>query len=265
MRRLGNRVLLAALAVALALGGAVWISYDNQRDCCAYREEREKQPLGLMTSLPLYWPLGAGIEEIASGRTELPWQRQVLERRFHPIPLDTLTSIPALSPDEPDTDPLAGLEYLAVIQPRGLSPADNVALDEWVRAGGRLLLVLDPMLTGEYDMPLGDPRRPNDTALVPPVVARWGLSISYAEDTQSDRDLRGNDDQFLSQVSAYGEISTTDAVQTRCEIAESQVVAICEVGAGRVTLYADAAIFEDSDPESIKAEAILALMRTAFH
>ena len=63
----------------------------------------------------------------------------MIEARYTLQPLDTLSPVPALSPDAPDTDPLAGLERLAVIQPRGLSPADNVALDQWVRGGGRLL------------------------------------------------------------------------------------------------------------------------------
>lgn len=89
-----------------------------------------------MTSLPLYWRLGADVADIASGNALVPWQRQAMERRFDLVPLDTLSPIPALTPDEPETDPLAELDYLAIIQPRGLSPADNVALDEWVRAGG---------------------------------------------------------------------------------------------------------------------------------
>ena len=64
----------------------------------------------------------------------MPWQRTALEAAYAIEPLDTLASVPGISPDAPETDPLAGLQRLAVIQPRGLSPADNVALDDWVRA-----------------------------------------------------------------------------------------------------------------------------------
>ena len=113
-----------------------------------------------MTSLPLYWPADAALADIAAGTAPPPWQRRAIEADYRLVPLDTLSPIPALSPDAPDTDPLAGLGLLAVIQPRGLSPADNVALDDWVRRGGRLLMALDPALTGDYEAPLGDPRRP---------------------------------------------------------------------------------------------------------
>ena len=110
MRRLGNRVILAALAICLVLGGAVWVWYENQKVCCAFPDEMEQRRLGLMTSLPLYWPLGANVAAIASGNAPVPWQRQAMERRFELVPLDTLSPIPALTPDEPETDPLAELD-----------------------------------------------------------------------------------------------------------------------------------------------------------
>ena len=205
----------------------------------------EKGPrLGLMTSLPLYWPLGADMQAIASGRAPLPWQRTVMERNFALKPLDTLSPMPGLSPDAPETDPLAGLDRLAIIQPRGLSPADNVALDTWVRKGGRLLLVLDPMLTGEYDLPLGDPRRPVDAALIPPVVARWGLAISY-DDTQSAKPVDSAiGDKHLPLILA-GDVTISNPAAAQCELDAGGSAARCRVGKGQVTLIADAAFFED--------------------
>lgn len=224
--------------------------------------------LGLMTSLPLIWPLGAEFEAIARGEVDRPWQNVVISQCFTIVPLDTLSPIAAIDPALPDADPIAGLNYLAVIQPRGLSPADNVALDDWVRAGGRLLLVLDPMLTGEYAVPLGDPRRPNDTALIPPVVKRWGLSISFDESAQSGDHLHGRNLDDHSGVLAYGTISRTDASDIKCEIGALEVRATCEVGDGRVTLYADAAIFEHRDGAGAdggqNAKAIRALMQYSF-
>lgn len=204
----------------------------------------EKGPrLGLMTSLPLYWPLGADMEAIASGRAPVPWQRTMMERLFTLEPLDTLSPMPGLSPDAPETDPLAGLDRLAIIQPRGLSPADNVALDTWVRKGGRLLLVLDPMLTGEYDVPFGDPRRPVDAAVVPPVVARWGLAIRY-DDTQSAKPVDSAiGDKHLPLILS-GEVSIADPAAAECELDAGGSAARCRVGRGQVTLIADAAFVE---------------------
>jgi hypothetical protein len=202
-----------------------------------------REILGLMTSLPLYWPLKAEVEDIAAGRVALPWQRAALEQVFVIEPLDSLAPIPGLAANAPATDPLAGLTRLAVIQPRGLTPADNVALDEWVRGGGRLLLVLDPALTGEYDLPLGDPRRPADSALIPPVVARWGLAVRFDEvqnDAVVERALAG---AALPLVLA-GEVTITDASAAACTLLADGAAVRCTVGKGEVTLIADAALFE---------------------
>lgn len=203
-----------------------------------------------MTSLPLYWPLGAGVEEIAAGRAPPPWQRVALEAAYAIEPLDSLAPVPGLTPDAPATDPLAGLTRLAVIQPRGLSPADNVALDNWVRGGGHVLLVLDPFLTGEYDLPLGDPRRPADTALIPPVVARWGMEISYGvheteEAYYGTRDLPGG---IVLPFAHPGLVRILPDGAKQCALAGgSSIMATCRIGKGKVTLLADAAIFEHEE------------------
>lgn len=220
----------------------------------------ERASLGLMTSLPLYWPLGAGLEDIAAGAAPPPWQRTAIEAGYALVPLDTLSPIPALSPDQPDSDPLAQLDRLAVIQPRGLSPADNVALDRWVRAGGRLLLALDPALTGEYDLPLGDPRRPTDSALIPPAVARWGLAVSFDEaqpvavDTQS---LAG----AALPLALSGQIT---AAGGDCTVLAQGAAARCRVGEGQVTLIADAALFEHPELAGEGGADLLALLVAAF-
>lgn len=174
----GAGALLAALAV---LAGCREVPSRPAAEQTAAAPAAPGEPLGLMSSLPLVWPLGAGLGEIAAGTAPVPWQRTALEQGWSLEPLDTLSSVAGPGPDAADRDPLAGLARLAVIQPRGLSPADNVALDDWVRGGGRLLLVLDPELTGDYDLPLGDPRHPVAAALIPPVVARWGLAVSFDE------------------------------------------------------------------------------------
>jgi len=209
----------------------------------------DRAQVGLMTSLPLYWAEGTGVADLAAGRAAVPWQRAAIEARYRIVPLDTLSPNPALSPDEPEVDPLADLDRLAVIQPRGLSPADNVALDAWVRAGGRLLLVLDPALTGKYDCPLGDPRRPVDSALIPPVVKHWGLNIFYPVFENPDAlpvESRIGSGGIVP-LEAPGTIDFDPQAGTRCTIMRSNAIATCQVGTGRVTLIADAALFEHSE------------------
>ena len=219
--------------------------------------------LGLMSSLPLYWPPGAGIDDIAKGTAPPPWQRTALEGAYALEPLDTLAPVPGLSPDAPATDPLAGLSRLAVIQPRGLSPADNVALDDWVRSGGHLLLVLDPALTGEYDAPLGDPRRPVDSALIPPVVARWGLAVSFDEAQAGDVTPAPFGPLSLPLALA-GRITITDPAAGACALEAGGAAARCTVGKGQVTLIADAAIFEHPELAGEGGAALRAVMAEAL-
>lgn len=228
----------AAAALLLALLAAGCDAAPAAKGGAAPRER-----MGLMTSLPLYWPLEAGVEDIASGRAPVPWQRAALEAAYVIEPLDSLAPVPGLGPGAPATDPLAGLARLAVIQPRGLSPADNVALDAWVRAGGRLLLVLDPALTGEYDLPLGDPRRPADAALIPPVVARWGLAVRFDEAQGAVPAERALGETPLPLAQA-GEVTVIDPAAADCALVAEGAAARCNVGKGQVTLIADAALFE---------------------
>lgn len=203
-----------------------------------------KPKLGLMTSLPLYWPLGADFSELAGGDAEVPGQRAALEEEHELVLLDTLSPIAGLTEDAPETDPLEGLERLAVIQPRGLSPADNVALDEWVRGGGQLLLVLDPYLGGHYPLPLGDPRLPNEVALIPPVVERWGLVV-YADDALLEVFRATEIEGALIPVISAGEVREVDASVSNCQLFGEGLAARCQIGEGRVTLVADAEAFKD--------------------
>ncbi|GIX18945.1 MAG: hypothetical protein KatS3mg120_0621 [Erythrobacter sp.] len=249
-----TRALAAALIALLVIGCA--------RAPAAPHEGAERTRLGLMTSLPLYWPLGAGVGEIASGRAALPWQRAALEQAYELAPLDTLAPIPAHAPDAPETDPLAGLTRLAVIQPRGLSPADNVALDGWVRKGGRLLLVLDPALTGEYDLPLGDPRRPADTALIPPVVARWGLAIAFDESERPEV-RRARLGEAGLPLALAGRITLGKGAKG-CTLTAAGAAARCRIGKGQVTLIADAALFEHAELAGEGGAALRALVAEAL-
>lgn len=110
---------------------------------------------------------------------------------------------------------------------------------------GRLLLVLDPMLTGEYDVPLSDPRRPNDVALVPPVVPRSGSQMQQPDTHAASAMVMLDGVPF--GVEQAGLISVIDPDAATCRIEADGVIAQCEVGAGRVTLMADAAVFEKRD------------------
>ena len=62
-------------------------------------------------------------------------------------------------------------------QPRAQTAENLVALDDWVRRGGRLLLFADPMLEWPSDRALGDPTRPPAMFADTGLLAHWGLRL----------------------------------------------------------------------------------------
>ena len=131
---------LAALCLLFAVGVAE----------ASEAPPRDQLPaLALMGSVPIYWGEPGQLGDLLGDANPPHWARAVLERRWRLVPLDYL-----------DEAALEAQERLLMAQPRGLSPEENVALDAWVRGGGHLLLLADPMMTGASRYPLGDRRRP---------------------------------------------------------------------------------------------------------
>lgn len=242
----GALVAIAALAAwALAGGG------------------RAKPTLGLFTTLPIYWAEAGEMSEMLSGQTRTGWARGELERRFDLMPLDTLAA-----PEQGGDPSLADFEYLLLAQPRALSPAENVALDDWVRAGGRALVFADPLLTVESRFPIGDRRRPQDVALLSPILARWGLEMRF-DPAQGAGERTIATDLAPLPVNLSGTLHPLEGAPTTqedCWIAYERVFARCSVGEGEVTVIADAALFEEGGEEDrrMRPEALEWLVESAF-
>ncbi|MEO9463591.1 MAG: hypothetical protein ABJ242_12755 [Marinomonas sp.] len=222
--------------------------------------QSDLRPLGLMTSLPIYWNEGDAFNDLSAENVQLPWVRATLEQRYRILPLDLLyAGEGAGSIDE--------LDALAIIQPRGLSPADNAALDAWVRGGGHVLIVLDPLLSGEYDAPLGDPRHPTVSALVPPVVTRWGLSLSF-DDAQDEVPRLVQWDEVTVPVLVAGTLSQLKqgdpSAKGDCALSAQGMFAQCKIGSGSAVIMADAALFEPRVGNAEAQDAILALFAKAL-
>lgn len=244
---------LFPLSALLLVGAMGWL-WSLQRTP-AYRPQ-----VALMTSLPIYWSDGADVALIASGQGELHWVRDALEARYQLRPVDTLGATD-------DGDPLAGIDRLMVIQPRALSPQDNLALDRWVMDGGHLFMAIDPLLTGQYSVPLGDPGHPVAVGLIPPVIERWGMEFRFDE-TQPfavrELDAAG----IAIPVAMAGEIhplpGAGPSAGKTCRIDASRILATCTVGKGRVTILADAALFEFPEGEGEYRDALMRLAARAF-
>ena len=199
------------------------------------REEAiaDQHPLGLFTSLPLMWGEHGDIAAMLSESEKKDWVRDTLEQRFALTALDTL-----------DSASLAGLDRLALIQPRPLAPQENVALDNWVRGGGRLLVFADPMLTRHSDFPIGDKRRPQDVVLISPILKRWGLELHFDEDQpDSERVVQAYGGSFPVRLPGQF-VAVPPGAPSQCIVSPNGLLAQCTVGKGRVTLFADAAILD---------------------
>lgn len=202
-------------------------------------EAAPKHLVGLFSTLPIYWGEG-DMAEILDGSNSRDWVRDIIEQRFDIEPLDTV---------EPDA--IDGLDRIIMAQPRPLAPSENVALDNWVRAGGQLLIFADPLLTRHSDFALGDRRRPQDVVLLSPILTRWGLELRFDDAQPSEeRLISASGNQY--PVNLAGQfVATGDG---KCTISEAGLFAWCSVGNGRVTLMADAVILDSEETAATSAQ-----------
>lgn len=209
--------------------------------------------IGLSTSLPLLWAESGDIRGQLAQQAPAHWAPGLLDEKGQVVPLDTLADAEGRVPLPQD-----GLLILA--QPQALTPQENVALDAWVRGGGRLLLFADPMLTSHSAFPLGDPRRPQAIAMLSPILRHWGLELEFDADQPSGERL-ANAYEAQLPVDLPGRFRIAPATQCRPE-ADALVVE-CKIGEGRMIAIADAALFDGDDAG--RAAALGALIDRITH
>jgi hypothetical protein len=204
-----------------------------------------------MGTIPIYWGESGSFGELLSGEGGGHWARARLESDYALRPLDTL-----------DEESLAGLDFLLLAQPRALSPAENVALDSWVRAGGHLLLFADPMLTGESRFAVGDRRRPQDVILLSPILRHWGLELQF-DDEQREGPAVVRTAGVTVPVNLPGSLALRDG-EAECALLAAGTLAECRVGAGRALIVADAALLDLHEPHPAAANALEWLSSRCF-
>ena len=247
-------------AVALALA-AFSTSAVAQVDVSLPLDAEDDRPsLALMGTIPIFWGEVDGMADIFSGAGEPHWVRKQLEDDWRLSPLDWLSE-----------ESLAPHRFLLLAQPRGFAAEENVALDEWVRGGGKVLLFADPWMTGESRFGIGDRRRPQDTVLISPILNRWGLDFA---DTVWVPHLTHDPSEDAIQYTQYrghylpmhleGELVATGEGAGSCIIESGGLIADCEIGQGRVLVMADAAILDFEGPYCDAQSALALLMRTVF-
>ena len=231
---------LAGLLV-LAVIGAAWSPGQDE-------PAPQPQTIGLFTTLPILWNESGDVSDLLSDHAPPHWALSVLRRHGPILALDRLGAGEGSQGQQ-------GMDLLVMAQPRPLSPDENVALDDWVRGGGHVLLLADPMLTQDSRFSPGDPRRPHDIAMLSPILGRWGLRLTFDEGQAAGEravDVLGH----AMPVNLAGQFERLPGTGT-CRIEGGGLLARCKVGKGRVTALADAALLEPGrgtdGPEALEA------------
>jgi len=174
-----------------------------------------RRPLALLTGLPLAF--GEGFR---------------LNAPKHPLMARLERDYRVELIDGPEQ--LGRTKLLLAAQPRALTAERLVALDRWVRGGGRLLLLADPQLNWPTDLPLGDPQRPPYEFADTGMLRHWGLQLNSP--TRSGPvmgRLAGREILTASSGTLHG-------TGVECAVEAAGLVARCRLGRGRATVIADA-------------------------
>lgn len=231
------------LVVALLLGAAVVLLGRGSEG--AISTPGQTRPIGLFTSLPLLWRETAGLSGQLDSQAPPHWARATIAAQGRLHPLDTLSG-------KDGKLPLPAGALLILAQPRPLSPQENVALDDWVRAGGRVLLFADPMLTADSAFALGDRRRPQDIVLLSPILSRWGLELRFdADQPAGERGIPFSGGSLPVNLPGRFALSRGSG----CVVEAEGVAVRCRIDKGTVVAIADAALLEDGSPQAAARRA----------
>lgn len=210
-----NRQLLGAIGGLLALAVVAAWGIARPDKAPGPRPAAERPALALITSLPLVFSESFGLDRGGSPALAR------LEQRYMVQPIGVA-----------DAASLKGQKMLLMAHPRAQPAEVLVELDQWVRNGGRVLLLADPKLNWPSERPLGDMLRPPPAFADTGLLIHWGLSLSGPESEGADRAGNGKLDVMTSAPGMPESRS--------CKLAGDGFVARCRIGKGEATVIADA-------------------------
>lgn len=204
----------ALVALALVVAAAVAIELRPGSANLAPQSPSDRPTLLLLTSLPIVF--GEDFSLKGGGSPALT----ALETRYRVVPVNSAASAELLKG-----------KMLLMAHASAQTAENLVALDQWVRDGGRVLLLADPMLEWPSSRPLGDPLRPSPMFPDTGLLAHWGLRLDAPD--QPGPQLRQIDGLHV----------LTDSPGTlvgKCQIVSAGLVADCRIEKGRAIVIADA-------------------------
>jgi len=223
------------LLLVCALAAAAWaIGRDG-----GLGPRKDKPVLLLLTSLPLVFG-----EEFSLDQKGSPLLA-ALNSRYRVRPVDVT-----------DAATLARGRLMMIAQPRAQTAENLVALDDWVRGGGRLLLFADPMLEWPSSKALGDPTRPPPMFADTGLLGHWGLRLDAP-------DQRG---PAKGRISGHPVVTVSrGSLAGSCAIEPGGFAARCAIGKGTAVIVADADLLDVEGlgaGASGNAQAVLGLLES---
>lgn len=185
----------------------------------------------LMTSLPIVWGEDGSMESILAGKTAPAPIYAYWQKKHDIAAVDSFEGL-----DD------SGADIVLLAQPPAMAPADIAAVDAWVRAGGKAIILTDPMLLWPTDLPLGDKGRPLASGLLSPLLGHWGLELQAPDEAGSG----GVELEFSGATISTAGIGTFKLLpqqgvgQGECALSTANVMAHCRIGKGRAIILADA-------------------------
>ena len=235
------RTALALAAAALAAVACVPAASeppDQRADPSPIIPSMPRQKIALMSSLPLVYGAGVDMADVIAGKADP-----------HPLHAALAAEHDLVVPDALDAAALKDVRLAILVQPRALGPGELVALDDYVRAGGRLLLFADPQLDWPHGLGLGDPRGPLRTSLISPLLGHWGLEL---QNPGIESARLGKSGVLLVHPGKFGALQGKSG-DGSCRPAFDSSVVRCSIGKGRAVIVADADLL---DPEILANRAV---------
>lgn len=206
-----------ALAIGLAAVAVVTVSIfatSRERPAASPSRQVERPTLLLITSLPIIFN-----EDFTLKGGGSPVLKE-LGKSYRVAPISVT------SPSELAKGNLLLMAYAPT------QTAENlVALDHWVREGGRVLILADPLLEWPSKRPLGDPLRPSPIFMDTGLLAHWGLRLDGP-------DARG---EQIRQLGSHRVVTVSPGhLAGTCEVGNDGFEAHCRIGRGEAIVLADA-------------------------
>lgn len=233
-----HRAWLAGLGGIAIAGAAAMMLVDRGGIQLVPRAPADRPTLALLTSLPLVFGEHFSLE--GGGSPALTR----IEQRYNVRPIGVV-----------DRASLAGQQMVMMAHPRAQPAEVLVELDQWVREGGRVLLLADPELSWPSERPLGDLLRPPPAFADTGLLQHWGLTLAGP---QASGEVRLEVSGIAVRTVTPGTLSGKS-----CEILGRGLVARCRIGRGQATVIADADLLNvepsaaDGEPTGANLDLVL--------